>query len=94
MSLELDVERGRQAQEVLDNAVYAESYTLIEQEIYKAWQNSREQADREQLHQLLRMLEKAKLVLESTMRSGKIAADQLLQKRSLAERVGQRFRPS
>ncbi len=94
MSLELDVDRGRQAQEVLDNAVYAESYTLIEQEIYKAWQNSREQADREQLHQLLRMLEKAKLVLESTMRSGKIAADQLLQKRNLAERTLARLRPS
>ncbi|MDQ3039152.1 MAG: hypothetical protein M3R16_05050 [Pseudomonadota bacterium] len=94
MSLEQDVERGRQAQEVLGNAVYAESYTLIEQEIYKAWQNSREQADREQLHQLLRMLEKAKLVLESTMRSGKIAADQLLQKRNLAERTLARLRPS
>ncbi len=94
MSLEQDVERGRQAQEVLGNAVYAESYTLIEQEIYKAWQNSRDQAEREQLHQLLRMLEKAKTVLESTMRSGKIAADQLVQKRNLALRTLAKLRPS
>ena len=94
MSLAQDAERGRQAQEVLGNAVYVESYDLIQKEIFNAWQASRDQTEREQLHQLLRMLDKARTVLESTMRSGQIAADQLQQKRSLAERVGLKYRPS
>lgn len=91
MSLEQDVERGRMADEVLKNDVYAESYALIEQELVRLWRDSRDKNEREDIHKLLRMLEKARNVLESTMRSGKLAADQLRQRQSLLQRVGTRL---
>ena len=92
MSLEQDEERGRLADEVLKNRVYAESFSLIEQEMTRLWRESRDKDEREQLHQLLRMLDKSRSILESTMRSGRVAADELRKRRSLAERIGTRLR--
>lgn len=83
-----DVERGRLAESVLNNRVYVESYDLIEKELIRIWQESRNKDEREELHQLQRMLSKAKNLLEGTMRSGKIAAAELERKRSLPERLG------
>lgn len=94
MSLESDSERGRLAADVLNNAVYAESYTLIEQELTRLWRESRDPVEREELHRLLRMLDKARNVLETTMRSGKLASADLARKRTLAERIGARLVPS
>ncbi len=94
MSLEQDVERGRQAQEVLNNAEYVKSYPLIKAEIYKAWEKSRDRTEQHKLHDLAWALDKVKEVMESTMRSGKIAADQLQQKRNLAQRTLAKLRPS
>lgn len=87
MSHEKDVERGRMAQAVLDNPVYAESYGLIEKELTKKWRDARDVAEREHIHQLLRMLDKARSVLEATMASGKVAAKELEYKRSLADKA-------
>lgn len=92
MSLEQDEERGRLADEVLKNRVYAESFSLIEQEMTRLWRESRDKDEREQLHQLLRMLDKSRSILESTMRSGRVASDELRKRRSLAERIGTRLR--
>ena len=92
MSLENEALRGQMAAAVLENPVYAESYTLIEREITRLWRDSRDADEREQLHQLLRMLDKARTVLESTMRSGKVAAKEMERKRSLAERAIGRLR--
>lgn len=78
------------ADEVLNNPVYAEAYALIEQGITEQWRQSRDASEREQLHQLLRMVDKARTVVETTMREGRIAADKLKQRRSLAERIGLR----
>lgn len=92
MSLESELERGRLAEAVLTNEVYTDAYTQIEQEITRKWRESRDKDEREQLHQLLRMLEKARTVLEATMRSGKVAAEALQRKRSLSERINGRLR--
>ena len=55
MTPEEDRERGRQAQAVLENPVYAEAHAAIEQEVIKQWRDARNPQDREQLHQLLLM---------------------------------------
>jgi hypothetical protein len=86
----LEAERGRQAQAVLDNPVYASSYGLIEAEITRKWRESRDKDEREQLHLLLRMLDKARNVLESTMRTGKLAEAELERKQTLMQRIGLR----
>lgn len=88
-----DVQRGRQAQAVLDNPVYQDAYTQIEQGILSKWRESKDAAEREELHRTLRLLDKVKALTESAMRSGQIAAKELERKRSLSERVGLRRAP-
>jgi hypothetical protein len=80
-------ERGRAAQAVLESAVYVESYALIEAEIQRKWRESRDPAEREELHLLLRMLDKARNVLESTMRAGQLAQDKLTKAQTQAEKM-------
>lgn len=87
MTDQQEAERGRWAQAVLDNPVYAESYGLIEAEIARVWRASRDPDEREQLHLLLRMLDKAKNVLESTMRTGQLAEDAIKRKQTQAEKM-------
>jgi hypothetical protein len=87
---EQEAVRGRLAQDVLENPVYAESYGMIEQEIMAKWRDSRDAAEREELHRLLKMLAKARNVLESTMRTGQLASAELERKRTLADRVFRR----
>jgi hypothetical protein len=77
MSLQNESQRGDMARQVLENEVYAEAYTLLEAEITRAWRESRDQAEREELHRALRSLSKVKTVLESTMKSGQVALDKL-----------------
>ena len=90
MSDEQEAIRGRLAQDVLDNPVYAESYGMIEQEIMPKWRDSRDALEREELHRLLKMLSKARNVLESTMRTGQLAMAELERKRTLADRIFRR----
>lgn len=86
MSDEQDVERGRRAQEVLENTVYIEAHDAIEGEIVRLWRESKNAQDREQLHALLGLHGKLKTALESVMRSGEIGRAELLRKRG---RMGQ-----
>lgn len=88
MSLTSDVERGLQAESVLQNPIYCEAYSLIEQGILKTWRESGDAAQREELHKVLKLLDKARSLMESTMRSGRVAAKELERKRKLSERIG------
>lgn len=90
MNHELEAQRGQLAEQVLKNPVYADAYGLIEKELVRLWRDSRDRDEREQLHQLQRMLGKVQTVLESTMRSGQVAASELQRKRTLAQRIGLR----
>lgn len=90
MGLEREVDRGRLAEDVLNNPVYAEAHDLIAQGITEQWRHSRDAAEREQLHQLLRMLDKTRTLLEATMREGKVARSELQRKQTFAERIGLR----
>lgn len=88
MSYEEDMKRGQQAEAVLTNPVYIDAYSKIEQGILSVWRESGDKAEREELHKLLKLLDKVRNLTESTMRSGQIAAKELERKRSLSERVG------
>jgi ribosome-binding ATPase YchF (GTP1/OBG family) len=92
MSLQNEALRGDLARQVIENEVYAEAYGLIEQEITKAWRESKNPAEREELHRALRSLVKVQRVLEATMDSGKVAAEQLKLERSRAQRIGDYFK--
>lgn len=86
----VEAERGRQAQAVLDNPVYADGYAAIEQELMNKWRDSRDAHEREQLHRLLMALQLIRSRLEATMRTGKVALDKITQRQTLAERIGLR----
>lgn len=92
MSLQTDVRRGELARDVLDNEVYVEAYALIEQEITRAWRESKDKDEREELHRALRSLSKVKTVLEGTMKSGEIAAEKLRIEQSRLQRIGSALR--
>ena len=92
MSLEADVQRGKRAQEVLDNEVYVEAWAAIEAETIRLWREARIPEDREQLHTLLLMHAKAKTALEGVMRSGLLAEAELSRKLSRAEQIGNVYR--
>lgn len=87
MSLEADVQRGKLAQEVLNNEVYIQAHAAIEAETIRLWREARNTDDREQLHQMLLMHAKAKTALEAVMRSGEIASVELGRKVTKAEQM-------
>jgi len=91
LSNEAQALRGKRAQEVLDNEVYAESYALLESEVIQKWRESRNPEDREQLHQFLLMLAKVQNALESVMRSGLISADLVGRQQSKADQIGEAY---
>lgn len=94
MSLESDALRGAQASEVLENPIYQGAFTGIEQEIISLWRGARDTQDREQLHQLLGLLEKVRTALETVMRTGEVAKADLQRRQSRAEQMaGARFAP-
>lgn len=92
MSDEIDADRGRLAEDVLNNPVYQSAYTTIEDEVIKSWRECKNIEDREQLHKLLKLLGKVKAAMESTMRKGQLAQDNLIQKKSLLEKAAGRLR--
>lgn len=94
MSLQNEAQRGEMARQVIENEVYAEAYTLLEQEITRAWRDSKDAAEREELHRALRSLVKVQKVLESTMNSGKVAAATLQAEKSRAQRILDSFKPN
>ena len=91
MSHEADIQRGKLAQEVLENPIYIEAHEAIEKETIRLWREARNPEDREQLHQLLLMHAKAKTALESVLRSGQVAEAELSRKLSRAEQIGQAY---
>lgn len=91
MSDQIEAQRGQLAEQVLKNPVYADAYGLIEKELVRLWRESRDRDEREQLHQLQRMLGKVQTLLESTMRSGQVSAKDMQRKQGLVERLGSRF---
>lgn len=91
MSDAIEALRGQLAEQVLKNGVYVEAYGLIETELTRLWRESRDRDEREQVHQLLRMLTKVQTVLESTMRTGQVATAELQRKQTALQRIGSRF---
>jgi hypothetical protein len=83
-----EVERGRQANAIVESPVYKAAFDGIKQELYLQWQNSENQAQREQLFLAWQMLDRLKSSFNQTMRNGEVALKILDQKRSLLERVG------
>ena len=86
---ELEILRGRDAEQLLAHPLLQEAFELIEQEYTHEWQNSpaRDQDGRERLWLMLRLLKRLKGQLEQVVSTGEMA------KATLAQRIGQRLNP-
>ena len=94
MTLQTDVQRGEMARQVLENEVYAEAYTLLESEITRAWRESRDRDEREELHRALRSLAKVRTVLESMAQADLACWEIVTDRGRLQQRVDQLYRQS
>jgi hypothetical protein len=54
----------------------------------KAWRESRDPQDREDLHRMLGLLSRLQGVMEGVVRNGQITEKEILRKRNFAERMG------
>lgn len=88
MSAEQDVQRGKDALAVLQNPAYIEAYTTLDAALVKAWRDSRDPQDREDLHRMLGLLSRLQGVMEGAVRNGQITEKEILRKRNFAERMG------
>ena len=89
MDLEERLHKGSRAREILENEVFAEAFTQIEQELVTQWTESpaRDADGRERLWTYLQMLRKVKATLVSTMETGKLAKQELEHQRKLKDRL-------
>lgn len=84
MTPEKEVQRGHQAQAILDDPLYIEAFETVRSEIETQWRNSpaRDAEGREKLWLSSKILDRLEQHLKSVMDSGKMA------KATLAQRIG------
>lgn len=87
MTDEQKAQRGKDAQAVLDNPAYRDAYAQIESRLVDTWKAARTPEDREECHQLLRVLEKVHGVLDAAMQAGRLADDVMRRKRTFADKL-------
>lgn len=87
---------GNRAKEILENEVFLQVFTDIEQELIEAWKNApqRDVEGREKIHQLTTLLAKVKAHLQSTFESGKLAETDTLYRQSILEKARDALLPN
>jgi hypothetical protein len=86
-----ELERGRLAQEVLENRVYVESMAQIETEITERWQVESDPKAREWLWTLTQAHKRLQAVLRDTMLTGQLRSKQIERDQTRLERLGSVF---
>lgn len=87
-----DQERGRRAQELLDNELLVQALDAIESEVVAQWEQcpARDAEGKEACWQLIKTSKKFRAILKGYVESGKLASDQIRrfeEKRSLMSRL-------
>lgn len=87
-----DQERGRRAQELLDNELLVQALDAIESEVVAQWEQcpARDAEGKEACWQLIKTSKKFRAILLGYVESGKLASDQIRrfeEKRSLMSRL-------
>ena len=70
-----DKERASQAQQILDNPIYQESVTFVENRLVQAWQDTAvsQREEREKIYQMLLAMRDIKSHIEGVFTTGKLA---------------------
>lgn len=85
---------GNRAKEILDNEVFQQVWTDIEQELTGQWSGSpaRDIEGRERIWMMLAMLKKIRACVQTTFETGVFAEKELQYRRSIEEKAKQLFR--
>jgi hypothetical protein len=88
-TLEQRLYLGDRAREVIENEVFVDAFTQIQNEVIEQWTNSpaRDAEGRERLWTYLQMLKRLQAQLQQTMESGQLARIDLEHKRTLVDRA-------
>jgi hypothetical protein len=88
-TLEQRLYLGDRAKEVIENEVFIDAFTQIQNEVIEQWTNSpaRDAEGRERLWTYLQMLKRLQAQLQQTMESGQLARIDLEHKRTLVDRA-------
>jgi hypothetical protein len=88
-TLEQRLYLGDRAKEVIENEVFVDAFTQIQNEVIEQWTNSpaRDAEGRERLWTYLQMLKRLQAQLQQTMESGQLAKIELEHKRTLVDRA-------
>ena len=88
-TLEQRLYLGDRAKEVIENEVFVDAFTQIQNEVIEQWTNSpaRDAEGRERLWTYLQMLKRLQAKLQQTMESGQLARIDLEHKRTLVDRA-------
>lgn len=89
MTPEQEMERGRRAEEILNDPLVAAFFEDAEREIWNAWKSSplRDAEGREKLRLMQEWLSKFRETLASHLTTGKMAAIKLQEQETLAQRM-------
>ena len=81
--------RGSRAKEIIESDAFQEAFSAIEAAVIDQWKTSpaRDESGRQNLWQYLRLLEKVKLNLQTTMETGRLAQLDLNHKATLKDRL-------
>lgn len=90
MDHEKDIDRGAQAERILNDPLYADAWTKVRQALLDKFEASpvRDTEGREHLFKMLKALNDAKGCLEQVMRDGKVALHLREEKRRLFKVFG------
>jgi predicted ArsR family transcriptional regulator len=88
-TLEQRLARGDRAREVLENEEFNSAFEAIQQEIIEQWKSApaRDADGREKLWTMLKLSDKLKAALTSTLETGKLAKAELQHKQSIGDRA-------
>ena len=87
-----ELERGRQAAEVLENPVYQDAMARLQTEVLDKWQNEKDGAARDWLWSMMQACKRLDKVLTETMQTGQLRSKQIEMERSRAEKLGSTLR--
>lgn len=87
-----ELEQGRLAAQVLENAAYQGAMQQLQTEIVSRWQAEKDEEQREWLWNMMQASKRLQKLLTDTMQTGQLRAKSLEMERSRAERVGATLR--
>jgi len=86
-----EVERGKQAEAVLENVAFKYAFEQIEKDIINQWKQASDTADREKLHLSLQLLARIESVLKQAVANG-VVSNQILERQGLMARLADKIK--